>query len=63
MISRVPARSTSAVEGYSGQFSKVILFGEGPLLRVLAEYSRHYHSERNHQGKGNQLLFPRASPM
>src|SRR6266849_1429247 len=38
--------------------SKVILFGEGPLSRVLAEYSRHYHSERNHQGKGNHLLFP-----
>lgn len=41
--------------------SKVILFGEGPLLRVLAEYSRHYHGERNHQGKGNRLLFPDMS--
>ena len=41
--------------------SKVILFGEGPLSRVLAEYSRHYHSERNHQGKGSRLLFPDAS--
>ena len=28
------------------------------LLRVLTEYSRHYHHERNHQGKGNRLLFP-----
>ena len=37
--------------------SKVILFGEGPLSRVLTEYSRHYHAERNHQGKGNRLLF------
>ena len=41
--------------------SKVILFGERPLSRVLVEYSRHYHSERNHQGKGNQLLFPDTS--
>ena len=41
--------------------SKVILFGEAPLSRVLAEYSRHYHSERNHQGKSNKLLFPNAS--
>jgi hypothetical protein len=41
--------------------SKVILFGEGPLSRVLTEYSRHYHSERNHQGKGNRLLFPDMS--
>ena len=32
--------------------SKVILLGEGSLSRVLAEYSRHYHRERNHQGKG-----------
>jgi len=38
--------------------SKLILFGEGPLLQVLTEYSRHYHHERNHQGKGNRLLFP-----
>jgi putative transposase len=38
----------------------VILFGEAPLSRVLAEYSRHYHSERNHQGKSNKLLFPNA---
>jgi putative transposase len=42
--------------------SKVILFGEGPLSRVLTEYSRHYHSERNHQGKGNKLLLPRPAP-
>jgi putative transposase len=41
--------------------SKVILFGERPLSRVLTEYSRHYHSERNHQGKGNRLLFPVTS--
>ncbi len=38
--------------------SKVILFGEGPLLRVLTGYCRHYHHERNHQGKSNRLLFP-----
>ena len=23
------------------------------------EYVEHYHAERNHQGKGNVLLFPR----
>jgi hypothetical protein len=32
--------------------SKLILFGKGPLSRVLSEYSRH-HQERNHHGKGN----------
>jgi hypothetical protein len=33
----------------------------GPLSRVLAEFSAHYHSERNHQGKGNKLLSERYS--
>ncbi len=41
--------------------SKLILFGEGPLSRTLAEFSVHYHGERNHQGKGNKLLFPDAA--
>ena len=40
---------------------KLILFGEGPLSRTLAEFSAHYHGERNHQGKGNKLLFPDAA--
>jgi len=40
--------------------SMLILFGERPLSRALAEFSAHYHGERNHQGKGNQLLFPEA---
>src|SRR6202051_5060242 len=38
--------------------SKLILFGEGRLSRVLTEYGRHYHHERNHQGKDNRLLSP-----
>jgi hypothetical protein len=40
--------------------SRLILFGERPLSRALAEFSAHYHGERNHQGKGNRLLFPDA---
>ena len=39
--------------------SKVILFGECSLRRALSEYVEHFHAERNHQGKGNVLLFPR----
>ncbi len=38
--------------------SKLILFGEASLRRVLREYPVHHHTERNHQGKGNVLLFP-----
>ena len=38
--------------------SKLILFGESSLQRALSEFVAHYHSERNHQGKENSLLFP-----
>ena len=41
--------------------SKVILFGERSLRRALSEYVGHFHAERNHQGKGNVLLFPRGT--
>ena len=38
--------------------SKLIIFGEASLRRTLSEYLVHFHAERNHQGKGNVLLFP-----
>jgi hypothetical protein len=38
--------------------SKLILFGEQSLRHVLSNYVRHYHEERNHQGKDNLILFP-----
>jgi putative transposase len=41
--------------------SKVILFGERSLRRALSEYVEHFHAERNHQGRGNVLLFPRGT--
>ena len=41
--------------------SKLILFGEASLRHVLSEYLVHFHRERNHQGKGNVLLFPAAT--
>ena len=41
--------------------SKLILFGETTLRRALHDYLVHYHAERNHQGKGNVLLFPTAA--
>jgi putative transposase len=34
-------------------------FFDAELRRALKEYIEHYHAERNHQGKGNILLFPR----
>jgi putative transposase len=41
--------------------SRVILFGERSLQRALSEYVDHFHAERNHQRKGNVLLFPRGA--
>jgi hypothetical protein len=41
--------------------SRFILFGERSLRRALQQYEVHYHEERNHQGRQNLLLFPRAS--
>jgi putative transposase len=41
--------------------SKLILFGERSLRRVLHDYQIHYHAERNHQGKSNVLLFLTAT--
>ncbi len=38
--------------------SKLILFGERSLRLALKHYVGHFHEERNHQGKGNLLLFP-----
>jgi putative transposase len=38
--------------------TKLILFGEGSLRRAVNQFIEHYHSERNHQGKRNALLFP-----
>jgi hypothetical protein len=36
----------------------LILIGEASLRKALTQFQQHYHEERNHQGKGNVLLFP-----
>jgi putative transposase len=41
--------------------SRLILFGEASLRHALTQYVAHFHHERNHQGKGNVLLFPPVS--
>ena len=40
---------------------RLILFGEAGLRKAIQNFIVHYHAERNHQGKGNQLLFPRVA--
>jgi len=41
--------------------SRLILCGEASLHHALTQYVAHFHHERNHQGKGNVLLFPAVS--
>ncbi|HEY6344926.1 MAG TPA: hypothetical protein VIY49_25805, partial [Bryobacteraceae bacterium] len=63
---QLPARSPNLnahaerwVRSIKGEcLSKLILFGEASLRRALTEFVDHFHAERNHQGKGNLLLFP-----
>ena len=66
---RLPARSPN-LNAYAERFvrtikesclHRVILFGEDGLRRILAQFLAHYHNERNHQGVGNRLLFPKPS--
>ena len=61
---RLPARSPN-LNAYSERWvrsakeeclSKLILFGERSLRRAMREYGAHYHAERNHQGKSNELV-------
>jgi hypothetical protein len=63
---RLPARSPN-LNAFSERWvksvkeeclSKLMLFGESSLRHTLREYLVHYNAERNHQGKGNILLFP-----
>ena len=37
---------------------RTVILGESHLRRVVSEYVAHYHTERNHQGLGNQLIEP-----
>ena len=37
---------------------QILMLGERSLHCVIREYLVHYHTERNHQGLGNQLLPP-----
>ena len=40
---------------------RLILFGESSLRTAVQNFVTHYHSERNHQGLGNRLIFPDAA--
>src|SRR5215472_13642512 len=40
--------------------NRMIFFGEESLRKAIENFVAHYHSERNHQGLGNQLISPEA---
>jgi transposase InsO family protein len=40
---------------------RMILFGEASLRRALRAYGAHHHTERPHQGLGNELVAPQPS--
>jgi hypothetical protein len=67
----LPARSPN-LNAYAEQWvrsvkdeclSKIVLFGDRSLRRAVSEYVAHYHTERNHHGKSNVLLFPDVTEM
>ena len=61
---KMNAYSERFVRSIKGEcLSKLIFFGYESLRKALAEYLYHYHQERNHQGKGNLLLFPNPKLM
>ena len=63
---RLPARSPNLnsfaerfVRSIKGEcLDRMILIGERSLRRVVDQFCRHYHHERNHQGLGNQIMAP-----
>lgn len=42
--------------------NRLILFGEYATCNAVRQYLDHYHSDRCHQGWGNQLIAPMAHP-
>jgi transposase InsO family protein len=42
--------------------NKLVLLGERHLRQAVDQYVRHYYTERNHQGLGNQLIEPLETP-
>ena len=39
---------------------RMIFFGEESLQKAAREFLAHYHEERNHQGRENRIIEPRA---
>ena len=64
MTVKLPARSPD-LNAYAERFvlsirseclDQIIPLGERHLRKAVREYTEHYHVERNHQGRGNELI-------
>jgi putative transposase len=63
---RLPPRSPNLnahLERFFGSLKseclhKLILFGETATRKAVRDFVTHYHTERNHQGLGNELIVP-----
>ena len=63
-VVRLPSRSPN-LNAYAERFvlsikseclERMVLLGEWHLRKAIAEYMKHYHAERNHQGLDNTLI-------
>ncbi|WP_419194923.1 integrase core domain-containing protein [Novipirellula herctigrandis] len=67
---RLPPRSPNLnahLERFFGSLKseclyKLILFGENATRNAVRCFLDHYHTERNHQGLGNELIVPMDRP-
>ena len=67
---RLPQRSPNLnahLEPFFGSlksecFHKLILFGETATRKAVGAFLVHYHTERNHQSLGNELIVPMDRP-
>ncbi len=53
-----PAITRIISDGVLNIRNKMLIFGERHLRYVVNEYMEHYHTERPHQGIGNNIIDP-----
>ncbi len=59
MAHALRARVEHAVAPQGTLLVGLFWFGEASFRKAIRDFVLHYHEEKNHQGKSNQLLFPR----
>ena len=54
----MPTQSDSCAQSKESCLERLILFGESSVRRAAAEFTVHYHRERNPQGLNDKLICP-----